>query len=117
MGPMQRERISNWTNAENSEIIYYFSMRTFKFPTKNDVYFFCSVDISPDFHFSELCPEKKNNRKFRRELEQNLKDFSSFKEMQVVSKNLQVEIDAAPDVYQIVQGEGFSKLNYILGFF
>lgn len=79
-------------------------MRTFKFPTKNDVYFFCSVDISPDFHFPELCPEK-NNRKFRRELEKRLNnDLQSFKEMQVFSKNLQVEIDGAPQVYQIVQG-------------
>lgn len=108
---MRRERILNVSNPEDSEIVYYFAMRTFKFPTKNDVYFFCSVDISPDFHFPELC--LKATKKARRELknvsEKNLaKNISaenlSFQELKVVSKNLQVDIDAEPQVYQIVQG-------------
>ena len=44
------------------EILYFFAMKAFKFPTRNDVYFFCSVDIAADYNFPEVCPKKKARR-------------------------------------------------------
>lgn len=38
-------------------------MKAFKFPAGDDVHFFCSVDISPDYNFFELC--SKSPRKVR----------------------------------------------------
>lgn len=87
---MKRERISLPTEINekfNAEVIYYFAMRAFKFPTGDDVHFFCSVDISPDYNFPELCPIATLPRKVRRvisteigidKMSKNHNDFLNF---------------------------------------
>ncbi|KAI6215046.1 Zona pellucida domain-containing protein [Aphelenchoides besseyi] len=46
--PMQRLRV-------NDDIIYFFPLKAFKFPGPSEVFFYCSIDISPDYNFPELC--------------------------------------------------------------
>lgn len=60
IGQMERVR-------RDDDISYYFQMRAFKFPGESDVYFFCSVDISADYNFPELCPRRARFSRMLRE--------------------------------------------------
>ncbi|TKR77722.1 hypothetical protein L596_018640 [Steinernema carpocapsae] len=57
VGKMERKK-----SDDGRSIIYFFRMRAFKFPGPNDVYFSCSVDLSPDYNFPELCPQDRDKR-------------------------------------------------------
>jgi hypothetical protein len=47
----------------NDDIIYFFPLKAFKFPGPSEVFFYCSVDISPGFDFPKTCNE--TSRKLR----------------------------------------------------
>uniref|UniRef100_A0A1I7XZ78 ZP domain-containing protein n=1 Tax=Steinernema glaseri TaxID=37863 RepID=A0A1I7XZ78_9BILA len=55
VGKMERKKTA-------TEVIYFFRMRAFKFPGPNDVYFSCSVDLSPAYNFPELCLQDRDKR-------------------------------------------------------
>lgn len=55
--PMQRLR-------KNDEIYYFFPLKAFKFPGPTEVFFYCSVDISPEYNFPQQ-PCKNNNKNRR----------------------------------------------------
>ncbi|CAD5215864.1 unnamed protein product [Bursaphelenchus okinawaensis] len=47
------------TVTESESVIFYFPLKAFKFPNDNDVFFYCSVDISDSLPFPEPCVSTK----------------------------------------------------------
>jgi hypothetical protein len=88
--PMQRLR-------KDDEIYYYFPLKAFKFPGPTEVFFYCSVDISPEYNFSDLCNKTQNRR---------LRSTENLPEQWVelnLSKNLTIELPRSYD-FQRVNG-------------
>lgn len=44
------------------EVSYYFTMAAFKFPSSDDVYFSCSVDVCSECNFADICPSGRGKR-------------------------------------------------------
>uniref|UniRef100_A0A915CZV3 ZP domain-containing protein n=1 Tax=Ditylenchus dipsaci TaxID=166011 RepID=A0A915CZV3_9BILA len=114
LGSMHRQKQGE--EGEQQEIVYFFTMKAFKFPVNNDVFFFCSVDISPEYNFPELCPTNNTRKKVvRRELmpakefqpDETDKEEKVVHEVKVVSKNVSVqmqEINDGAEGYVLVKG-------------
>lgn len=49
---------------KGDQIFYYFPLKAFKFPGPTEVFFYCSVDISPEHNFPQAC-NKTAGRKLR----------------------------------------------------
>lgn len=95
--PMQRLR-------KGDQIFYFFPLKAFKFPGPTEVFFYCSVDLSPEYDFPLLC-NKTHNRKLRsihavsgddRWVELNL------------SKNMTIEMPSVENL-QRVEGKKWKK--------
>lgn len=77
IGQMERIR-------KGDDISYYFQMRAFKFPGESDVYFFCSVDLSADYNFPELCPRKARFIRMLRQHPDGITELKLYDNVKVV---------------------------------
>uniref|UniRef100_A0A0N4Z9C2 ZP domain-containing protein n=1 Tax=Parastrongyloides trichosuri TaxID=131310 RepID=A0A0N4Z9C2_PARTI len=102
--PVNSQIIGKFERTKNAydEELYYFKMKTFKFPGIDNVFFYCAVDISEDKHFPEVCPNGTEKiKRLRRTLNENHNHTI------VVYDNIKVEVE---DNYDTVKGDTL-KLN------
>ncbi|CAJ0578550.1 unnamed protein product, partial [Mesorhabditis spiculigera] len=57
VSPMERRK-----DSSNQQISYFFKISAFKFPGPDDVYFSCSVELTPQEKANEICARGKNKR-------------------------------------------------------
>uniref|UniRef100_A0A0K0ERG7 ZP domain-containing protein n=1 Tax=Strongyloides stercoralis TaxID=6248 RepID=A0A0K0ERG7_STRER len=90
--PVNDQVIGNLQRTINKygETLYYFKIKTFKFPGFNNVFFSCSVETSPDT-YPDICPNKEDKiNRLKRTLDKN---NDNNRETFVLFNNIQVEDD------------------------
>ncbi|KAK0416884.1 hypothetical protein QR680_012735 [Steinernema hermaphroditum] len=102
VGKMERRKTA-------SEVIYFFRMRAFKFPGPNDVYFSCSVDLSPDYNFPELCPQDRDKR-LRRAILTAAEEEPSMRQLKLYD-NVKIELEAEFQQQKLVEELAHSRMH------
>ncbi|CAD5221827.1 unnamed protein product [Bursaphelenchus xylophilus] len=87
------------TENEDGSVVYFFPLKAFKFPNDNDVFFFCSVDISDNLQFPEPCVNQKRKARSSIILPESEKRWYEF----YIHKSVEVGPSEAP--IQTVNGE------------
>lgn len=101
--------------APDGQLVSFFPFKAFKFPTAKDLFFSCSVEVSPDKDLPELCAGSKQQRK-----RAIILPLSERRHLQLFLVD-SVQIEDRPPTFQRVEGrpsddeEGVSAVGLLLG--